>query len=147
MKSMTSPPSITVRRLIEASAEELFDAWLDPESIAAWMRPGTIVRTTATIDARVGGAFEITMYGDSDVYRHQGVYCAIERPQRLSFTWMSPATKQKETLVTVEFNARGAATEVVVTHEQLPSEDERQSHTAGWTSALERLAEHLGEPS
>jgi uncharacterized protein YndB with AHSA1/START domain len=139
-------PSITVRRVIEASAEELFDAWLDPDSVAVWMRPGTIARTTATIDARVGGAFEIVMYGDSDAYPHRGVYREIDRPRRLAFTWISRRTQQRETLVTVEFNARGRATELVITHEQLPSEDARQAHAAGWTSALGRLSEHLGEP-
>ena len=30
----TSAPSLTVRREIEASADELFDAWLDPASLA-----------------------------------------------------------------------------------------------------------------
>lgn len=141
----TNVPGVTVRRLIGASAEELFDAWLDPASVAVWMRPGTIARTTATIDARVGGKYEITMHGDSEVYPHRGVYREIDRPRRLSFTWSSPATQQQETLVTVEFTARGPATEVVVTHAQLPSEDARQSHTAGWTSAVDRLAAHLEE--
>lgn len=55
-------PSVTVRRTIEASAEELFDAWLDPEAVADWMRPAGIERTRARIDPRAGGAFEIVMH-------------------------------------------------------------------------------------
>ncbi len=51
----THAASITVRRTIEASAEEIFDAWLDADSLAAWMQPGEVLRATARTDARVGG--------------------------------------------------------------------------------------------
>jgi hypothetical protein len=37
---------------------------------------------------------------------------------RLVFTWISPATRQKESLISVEFRAGHRTTEVVVTHEQ-----------------------------
>ena len=33
-----------VRRRFDASAEALFDAWVEPASLAAWMHPGQIVR-------------------------------------------------------------------------------------------------------
>ena len=68
------------------------------------------------------------------------MYRVIDRPRRLVFTWISRGTEQKETLVTVDFIARGKGTEVVVTHEHLP-ESARPSHTNGWTSGLERLDE------
>src|SRR5687767_12563160 len=53
----TTPTRVIVRRAIEASAEELFEAWLDPESVAEWMRPNGIDHTSAAIDARVGGTY------------------------------------------------------------------------------------------
>jgi uncharacterized protein YndB with AHSA1/START domain len=136
--------AITVRRTIEATADEIFDAWLDPESLAAWMRPGAIVRTTARTDARVGGSYEVVMHTPAEQLVHRGTYQAIERPTRLVFTWLSPSTEQRETKVTVELLARGSATEVVVTHEQLP-EREAASHTEGWTDALALLASTLTE--
>ena len=133
-------PAVTVRRVIDASAEELFDAWLDPASVAEWMRPNGIDRTAAKIDARVGGKYEITMERGPEPLLHTGVYQTIERPRRLVFTWISPATGQTPSLVTVDFLPRGKRTEVVVLHEQLPGMDAVPSHTAGWTQAIERLA-------
>ncbi|MDX2145083.1 MAG: SRPBCC domain-containing protein [Rhodospirillaceae bacterium] len=134
-------PTLTVEREIEATAEELFDAWLDPESLAVWMRPGDIPRTDATVDARVGGTFKIVMHGSEKDYVHTGTYRRIDRPKKLVFTWVSEATYQRETLVTVVFQRTGKKTKVILTHEQLPDEAAANSHRGGWTSAIEKLAE------
>lgn len=132
--------AVVVRRTIAASAEDLFDAFLDPEALAAWMRPGTIRSTVAHVEPRVGGRYQIVMQGESGPLPHTGVYRVIDRPKRLVFTWHSIATEQKETLVTVDFVQAGTKTEVVVTHEML-SETARAPHSRGWTSGLEHLDE------
>ncbi len=140
MNAAISPVSaaVVVRRTISASAEDLFDAWLDAEALATWMRPGTIESTVASVDAREGGTYEITMKAETGPILHKGVYQLIDRPKRLVFTWLSPHTEQRHTRVTVDFVRMGNRTEVIVTHEQLP-ESEMSSHTNGWTSALEHL--------
>jgi uncharacterized protein YndB with AHSA1/START domain len=140
MNAALSSAAVVVRRAIAASAEDLFDAWLDPEALATWMRPGTIKSTVAKIEPRVGGSYEIIMQGQSGPIVHKGVYQQIDRPKRLVFTWASPGTELRDTLVTVDFVAAGPRTEVVVTHEQLP-ESARPSHSKGWTSGLEHLDE------
>ena len=129
-----------VRRTISASAEDLFDAWLDPEALATWMRPGAIRSTVAKVESRVGGSYEITMQGQSGPIVHKGVYQQIDRPKRLVFTWASPGTELRDTLVTVDFVPAGQRTEVIVTHERLP-ESARPSHSNGWTSGLLHLDE------
>jgi uncharacterized protein YndB with AHSA1/START domain len=132
--------AVVVRRTIAASAGEIFDAWLDPEALAAWMRPGAIRSTVAHVEPRVGGAYEITMQGSAGPIVHKGVYREIDRPRRLVFTWLSPGTEWKETLVTVDFVKLGEQTEVVVTHERLP-ESALPSHRNGWNSGLQHLDE------
>jgi uncharacterized protein YndB with AHSA1/START domain len=140
MNAAIAPAAVIVRRTIAASPEALFDAWLDPQALAVWMRPGTIKSTTAKVDARVGGRYEIVMRGESEQFPHTGTYHVIDRPRQLVFTWLSRATDNKESLVTVDFLRLGARTEVVVTHEQLPA-SARESHSHGWTSGLEHLEE------
>jgi uncharacterized protein YndB with AHSA1/START domain len=144
MMQVVSRPKVTVRREIKALVEEIFDAWLDPGSLALWMRPGGIPRSTAKVDPREGGTYEIVMHHTSGPLVHTGVYRVIDRPKRLVFTWFSDATRHTESLVTVEFHARHGTTEVVVTHEQLPDEGAVPSHTDGWTQALDLLAAELG---
>ena len=138
MNAAIATAAIVVRRTIAAPAAELFDAWLDPEAMAIWMRPGSIQTTKATVDPKVGGRYDIVMQSATETYPHTGVYRVIDRPRRLVFTWISRGTEQRESVVTVDFIARGSATEVVVTHELL-SESAQPSHVNGWTSALERL--------
>lgn len=127
MNAALAPAAVVVRRTIAASAEQLFDAWLDPISLSQWMRPGTIRSTVAHVDARVGGSYEIVMHADSVPIVHTGVYRVIDRPKRLAFTWQSVHTGPGETLVTVDFVRLDKRTEVIVTHEQLP-ESASQSH-------------------
>lgn len=137
ISSKISPAAVVVRRTIAASAFDLFDAWLDPEALAEWMRPGTIQRSEARVDPRVGGSYEVIMHGEKGPIPHRGVYKLIDRPRRLVFTWTSPFAGA-DTLVTVDFRKVDSRTEVIVTHEQLP-ESEIGSHTRGWTSGLEHL--------
>jgi uncharacterized protein YndB with AHSA1/START domain len=132
-----SPAAVVVRRTIAASAFDLFDAWLDPEALAEWMRPGTIQRSEARVDPRVGGSYEVIMHGEKGPIPHHGVYKLIDRPRRLVFTWTSPFAGA-DSLVTVDFRKLHGSTEVIVTHERLP-ESEIASHTRGWTSAIAHL--------
>ena len=138
MNAALASAAVVVRRTIAASAEELFDAWLDPEALATWMRPGTIRSTVAKIEPHEGGCYEITMMGQSGPIVHKGVYRQIDRPKRLVFTWASPGTELRDTLVTVDFLPVDRLTEVIVTHEQLP-ESAKPSHSIGWTRGLEHL--------
>jgi uncharacterized protein YndB with AHSA1/START domain len=140
MNNPLASAAVVVRRTIAASAEDIFDCWLDPEALAAWMRPGTIRSTVAKVEARVGGRYEIVMQGEEGAIPHSGEYRVIDRPRRLVFTWHSPYAGPAETLVTVDFLRAGKGTEVVVTHELLPAEA-RESHSRGWTSGLEHLDE------
>lgn len=142
MKRDPGSLSVTVRREIAASAEELFDAWLDPASLAEWMRPFGITRTEATVNPRIGGTFEILMHRAAGLVSHSGEYKLIDRPRLLVFTWRSLGTKQADTLVTVAFHAgRGGRTEVVLTHEQLPDADVVSSHVSGWNRILDLLTQ------
>lgn len=141
MNAVANVPTAVVRREIRASAEELFDAWLDAESLAVWMKPGDTERATVSVDPRVGGQFEIVMHTPKGPVPHRGAYREIERPRRLVFTWNSPYAGEHGSLVTVEFRPAGGATEIVLTHERLPSAEMVKAHTQGWTDILRLIAE------
>lgn len=138
MNASVNTTAVIVRRTIAASPDELFDAWLDPEALAIWMRPGPVSSAVARLVAREGGSYEITMQGQSGPIVHKGVYLQIDRPKRLVFTWASLGTEMRDTLVTVDFLPVDERTEIIVTHEQLP-QSAQPLHGIGWTHGLEHL--------
>ena len=137
--------AVTVSRRIAASAERLFDAWLDPKSLAVWMRRDGGAPSGAVADRRVGGAFAITMNDSGGSFVHAGTYTVIDRPRTLEFTWRSIATHEVDSLVRVTFRPDGDATVVEVRHERLPDAEAVRLHTEGWTEIIDRYATTFAE--
>ncbi len=137
-------PVLVVRRQLAVPRERVFEAWLDSESLAQWMRPTGITHAMVTVDPRVGGGFRILMEGRGDgrSYDHHGEYLAIEPPSLLSFTWISEGTDHKPTVVTIEFHERGTGTELVLTHRRLAPKA-IGGHRDGWTDIVRLLDEAL----
>ena len=137
---MTDEYSVTVRREIAAAAEDLFDAWLEAQSLGSWLRPSGIRETRAETDPRVDGTFRIVMVDDESSTVHTGTYREIDRPRRLVFTWSSPSTRLRDSIVTVTFQPSSNGSTVVEIHQVgLPDEEARASHHAGWSDALREL--------
>ncbi len=137
-------PPVVVVRMIDANPAQVFDAWLDPASLRAFMCPGAIERVEATVDARTGGAFHIAMHEPGGVsYLHDGSYLEIDRPSRLVFTWISEATGRYPSLVSIALRSVGSQTELTLTHERLPNDESRHRHEMGWIVILEKLSDHL----
>ena len=135
--------AVTVRREIAAPVETLYDAWLDAESLGTWLRPRVISETRAETDPREGGEFRIVMVRDGSDIVHQGTYREIDRPRRLVFTWSSPATDHRDSVVTVTFEPLASGSTMVEIHQVgLPDEVSRASHTEGWSDALAELERH-----
>ncbi|MEO7359161.1 MAG: SRPBCC family protein [Gemmatimonadaceae bacterium] len=142
---ITSPSiaQLTVRREISATAEELFDAFLDAESLAEFMRPASERNSDVVTDARVGGKFEINMHVNGSVIPHWGEYRELDRPRKLVFTWVSKNTNEQESVVTIHFHSvpgRTQRTEVVLTQVLLP-DGQVKGHIGGWSRIVELLDE------
>ena len=135
---------LVIRRVLPVERGRVFAAWLDPESLATWMRPGKATGAIVEVDPRVGGRFRILMQHEQggSGYEHEGEYLAIEPPSLLSFTWISAATDHRSTVVTVELHERDGGTELVLTHRRLPPE-QVEGHRRGWTDIVRLLETRL----
>jgi len=143
-------PGLQLERVIAAPRERLFEAWLDPATVARFLAPTG--RASAEIDAVVGGRFRVVMLGNDamplppgfpDGLVHTGEYLEIDRYRRLAFTWVSPYTGPEPSVVTIDFEAAGAATRLRLRHEHLSAE-EVASHGSGWGAILDHLARVVG---
>lgn len=139
---------LVINRKYPVSRERLWQAWTDVDQMKTWLAPEGLTPGDIECDFRVGGTYRLTMVQpDGEKYIAKGVYRAIKPPELLSYTWTweedTPA-EEHETLLTLEFKDLGKETELVLTHENLKSEESRQSHTEGWNSLLDKLGKHLG---
>ncbi len=142
MTLSTQDLELTCTRTIAAPPEVLYDAWLDAEMLARFMRPGASVTIAkAENDPRVGGRFDIVMQTPDQDIPHWGIYQTLDRPDRIVFTWNSPFTSDEDSTVTLDFKAVEGGTEIRLHHIRFPSEDSRNDHEAGWGAILAALAE------
>ena len=137
----TTGPIVQLRRRVPASADQIFDLWTKPELMVRWMSPYPgAVDCNASCDLRPGGAFSLVMLSEGSSREVSGTYVQIDRPRKLVFTWVGPLTNNVNTLVTVELYPRGGETDLVLTHERLPTPAIVEGHTRGWGNMLDHLA-------
>jgi uncharacterized protein YndB with AHSA1/START domain len=122
--------TLVVRKTIHATPARLFEAWTDPAQLREWWGPEGV----ACIDPEADGKI-LWIAGEFEV---------VDPPHRLTYTWQLEGSTGASERVTVRFEPRGSATEVVVTHERIPSEALRDQHQYGWRGCLEGLADYLG---
>lgn len=140
---MSTPVILTIRRDFAASAERVFDAWLDPDQARRFLfaTPEGEMRTVE-IDARVGGhalIVERRAQGDAG---HRLQFEVIDRPARLVFLFAAdPAEAGEWTRVSIDIVPNATGCTLTLTHEMDPQwaayEDQTRS---GWTMILDSLA-------
>jgi len=141
---------LRITRTFPAPHEKVFQAWTDPKALTRWFAPSDEYATPLVeVDLRVGGKYRIEMKApDGEVHKVGGLYREVKPPEKLVFTWAwepgaTCGTPDYETLVTVEFHARGNSTEIVLTHEGFIDSTERDKHNLGWAGCLNRLPKGL----
>jgi uncharacterized protein YndB with AHSA1/START domain len=140
--------TLVVRRTIQATAEQLFAAWTKPEHLKRWWGPRPITCADAEIDLRVGGAYRIAnRLPDGTLLWIFGEFEVVDPPFRLVYTWRTNLHSQVSERVSVHFEPRGGATEVIIVHERIPNRETRMQHEQGWAGCLDGLANYLSTES
>jgi len=142
-------PSLTLTREYAAPPERIWRAWTDAKALRQWWCPPGESVSVAELDARVGGRFRICFGGaDGNAHECAGTYKEVVKPGKLVFTWTWPrTTPERESLVTILFNAKGRGTELVFRHERFFDEKVRDDHKRGWSKLLEGLERYLSVES
>jgi len=138
--------ALCIRRTFPAARERVFRAWTDPEELKRWSAPADdYTIPTVEVDLRVGGRYRIEMRNpEGELHIAHGVYREVRPPERLVYSWAWETDPDRgHTQVTVDFLARGDATEVVLTHERFPDPPMRDRHLQGWTGCFDRLGRRL----
>lgn len=143
MTAATLSPVLEIRRVFDASPEAMFDAWFTREQWQAWIGPEGCQCEVPVLEPKIGGRYSIKMnLSDGRVIPVEGVFKTVDRPHALAFTW-SWALSKDDTLVRLSFRAVDGGTELILTHEGLPTPADREDHGKGWNSVFNKLARYL----
>jgi uncharacterized protein YndB with AHSA1/START domain len=133
-----SENQVVVTKVVKASPEEVFEAFTNPEIMAKWFFGVEDWSVEVSNTLEIGGKYILNMVAtDGKEYKHTGEYKVIAPPEKLVFTWNSDFAQN--TVVTVKFRQVAQGTEITLTHEFLPTDEARKSHTKGWTVCLNNL--------
>lgn len=148
--------AVVLRRTFAAPCDTVFPAFTNAQALRQWWCPTGHIAISAEVDVRESGHFRVKMQSETTAALTNacGEYLKICPPSKLVFTHFfesdeTPAADlvasafEQQTLVTVEFIERGDATEIILTQENLPSEDMHTMFLNGWGNILNSLGRFL----
>ena len=140
--------SMTISRVIHASPERVYEAFLSPDELAQWLPPTGFSAEVHKLEPEVGGTFRITFTGETEEYADydhsfHGTYLELSPGERIVHTdefETDEPSMAGEMTVTVTFEAVPDGTEVTVMQENIPEAIPPEDSHAGWTDSLGNLA-------
>ena len=130
--------ALEITQRIEAPPDIVFSYLTDSSRFVQWMGVG------AQLDPRPGGRYRIDVDGQHVAI---GEYREVDPPRRLVMSWGwegHPTVPPGSTTVEITLTPDAGATVLRLRHLDLPSDGERQLHTAGWKLYTSKLGNLVG---
>lgn len=145
---MTDSRELRLTHVFDATPEQVFEAWTDPDQVARWWAPDgfEIPRDSVTIEPRVGGRFHLTMVAASETEQHplRAEIIELSEPNLIMLrSEPIPDAGIDATTTRVELEPDGDGTRMTITDG--PYTDEVSPNAeAGWRSIIANLDRLLG---
>ena len=142
---MSSDSTNTVRlhRVLRATPERVYRAFLDPDAMAKWLPPNGFTGKVHEMDAKVGGSYRMSFTNFSTGSSHSfgGTYVELKPHERVRYTsrFDNPGLPgEMQTTVTLKPVIFG--TELNITQENIPAAIPVEACYLGWQESLTLLA-------
>lgn len=143
-------------RLVAAPPDRVFDAFIDPDALTAWLPPGGMHGSFERFDVRPGGSYRMILTyddastapgkatADSDVVeaRFVDIVPGVRVVQAVDFVSDDPSYAGTMTM-TWEVTAVDEGTRVDIRAEDVPDGISAEDHAAGLASSLAKLAAYV----
>ena len=145
--------SITINRVIEAPPERVYEAFVDPDELTAWLPPEGFSAEVHEFDATEGGTFRMSFTADIEElepYAHtfHGTYEEVSPGERIVYTEEFESNDPGmagEMTTTVTFGKVSGGTEVTAHQAGIPENIPPQDANEGWNDSLGNLADVVKE--
>jgi uncharacterized protein YndB with AHSA1/START domain len=140
--------TIQLHRVLRASPERLYRAFLESDAIAKWLPPYGFTCQVHHLDARVGGTHKMSFRNFSTGHGHSfgGEYIELVPFEKIRYTdRFDDANLPGEMHVTVSLRQVSCGTELTIVQEGVPEVIPVEMCYLGWQESLVQLA-RLVEP-
>lgn len=139
--------TVTIHRVLRASPELVYRAFLEPDALARWLPPYGFVCKVEHVDARVGGSFRMSFESFASGHAHHfgGEYLELRPFELIRYTdrFDDPNLPGVMT-VTLRLTPVSCGTELHVTQEGIPAVIPLEMCYLGWQESIAQLC-HLVE--
>ena len=143
-----STGTVRLHRVLRASPERIYRAFLDPDAMARWLPPYGFTGKVHHMEPRVGGTFRMsfTNFGTGNGHSFGGEYLELVPHSLIRYTdRFDDPQLPGEIRVAVSLRAVSCGTELSIVQEGIPSVIPVEMCYLGWQESLEQLA-RLVEP-
>ena len=133
------PSTIRLHRVLRATPERVYRAFLDPAAMAKWLPPNGFTGQVHKMDARVGGKYRMsfTNFTSGSSHSFGGEYLELVPNERIRHTDVFDDPNLPGTMVvTVALSKVSVGTEVHITQEAIPDAIPAEACYLGWQESL-----------
>lgn len=143
-----STNTVRLHRVLAASPEKVYRAFLDADAMAKWLPPDGFTCKVHTTDAKVGGRYRMsfTNFTTGKAHAFGGEFLELVPYDRIRYTdkFDDPGLPG-EMVVTITLKAVSVGTEISIVQEGLPAVIPLEACYLGWQQSLINLGK-LVEP-
>jgi uncharacterized protein YndB with AHSA1/START domain len=136
------PSTIRLHRVLRATPERVYRAFLDPDAMVKWVPPNGFTGKVHHLDARVGGSYKMSFTNFTTGKSHSfgGEYLELVPHERIRYsdTFDDP-NLPGAMQVTITFTKVSCGTEVNITQEGVPDLIPAEACYLGWQESLALL--------
>src|SRR5258707_2928738 len=123
---MTTNSTSTIRlhRVLRATPEKIYRAFLDADALAKWLPPNGFTAKVHQLDAKVGGSYKMSFTNFSTGTSHSfgGTYLELEPSERVRYTnKLDAAALPGEMQTTITLTPASCCTGLSITQESIPA--------------------------
>jgi uncharacterized protein YndB with AHSA1/START domain len=142
------PSTIRLHRVVRATPDRVYRAFLDADAMAKWLPPHGFTGKVHQMDAKVGGGYKMSFTNFNTGTRHSfgGKFLELVKNERLVYTdAFDDPNLPGEMRTTVVLKKVSVGTELNITQEGVPDAIPADACYLGWQDSLGLLAQ-LVEP-
>ena len=138
-------PANTVRfhRVLRASSEKVYRAFLDPDAMAKWLPPNGFTGRVHEMNAKVGGAYRMSFTNFTTGHSHSfgGEFLELVPHERIHHTdRFDDPNLPGQMITTITLKKVSCGTELSIVQEGLPDAIPSEACCLGWQESLTLLA-------